>query len=114
MLRNMGGEGLSPVANGVCSGSNSGYQILDLSIQALGRDGRIILLGYDMRHVNGKSNWHGGHPVETKEAWYTNVYSLFFNNLRVPQGVQILNATPGSALKCFKRVELESVLPNPA
>lgn len=103
--------GLAARPNALRTGLNSGYQALGLAVAA--GAARIVLLGYDM-HFNGeKSHWHGGHPVPVGEAMYRNVYAKYFREL-VPQlrqmNIEVLNATPGSALTCFKEVSIESLL----
>lgn len=108
LLHNAGVEGLSNKPNALCTGSNSGYQAVGLAIAAGAR--QIILLGYDMRFIGGRSHWHGGHPVQQSEGTYTMTFAANFRKLRAP-GVDILNATPGSALNAFPFVDLERVFP---
>lgn len=112
MLRNAGATGLSMQPDAIATGANSGYQVCNLAMHALGWQGRIALLGYDMRAVNGMTNWHGTHPVPTVEAWYRDVYTKMFNGMHPPTTVQIVNCTPDSALHCFRKDTLESVLPD--
>ena len=71
---------------------------------------RIVLLGYDMCQVDGKSNWHGDHPNSN------NPYRIFlkaFDAIKKDAdelGIVILNATPGSALTLFPIVDLEDII----
>lgn len=111
MLRNAGNAGLSTQPDALCTGSNGGYQALGLAIAAGAR--RVALLGYDMRMTAGRANWHTDHKSFTDASWYTTVYPKAFKTLVLPEGVKVLNCTPGSALDCFPRHTLESVLPDP-
>lgn len=110
VLKNFGPEGLSENPAGLRTGSNSGYQAMNLAVLAGAK--RIVLLGYDMRFHNGKSHSHNGHQYPMLEQSYTQ-YGLKFNTalgqLR-QQGVAVLNATPGSALAAFPHASLEQAL----
>lgn len=71
---------------------------------------RIVLLGFDMRP---SGNWHDRHGQPQKasrypEAFVPEQYQMapVFERL----GVQVLNATPGSALGCYPMVDLEKLL----
>jgi hypothetical protein len=98
--------GLSPYPNAIRSGGNSGFQALGLTIA--GGVSRIILLGYDMRYDGSKSHWHGGHPIKVTDDLYRTMFLKGFETLQTD--VEILNASPGSAIKKFKKVRLEDIL----
>ena len=72
---------------------------------------RIVLLGYDMRRVNDRTNWHEDHPCPQK-----NPYPMFlkvFPEIKRDAdklGLEILNATPDSALTVFPMVDFEEVV----
>jgi hypothetical protein len=93
------------------TGSNSGYAATHLAIH-LGA-ARIVLCGFDMRVAdNGMAHWFGDHhwrgPHRTD-------YSLFLYHFRnaakeFTSRAQIVNATPGSALKCFPSMDLKEAL----
>ncbi|BBK30304.1 hypothetical protein EDC65_2250 [Stella humosa] len=115
-LRYAGREGLSrdPEAlNGRCSG----HQAINLAV-LLGA-ARIVLLGFDHRVVAGPDGgcrthhrWTRPRPIETPpEAWDPWIVEARSIRADLPPGVEILNATPGSALDAFPIVDLESVLP---
>lgn len=110
MLHNSGREGLCEEPNGLNTGSNSGYQVVNFA--ALAGAKRVLLLGYDMKFPGGKSHWHGGHPVKHPEAAYSR-YARNFKTM-VPQlakmGCEVINCTPDSAIDAFPRGEIESVL----
>lgn len=122
VLRNLGsgedGPALSEECDALVTGLHGGFQALNLAV--LAGSTRIVLLGYDMKpgpKVGGrlKNNWHDEHVRQTPGGHY-DVYRLAFKKAApaiVRLGVEVLNATPGSALEVFPRVELESVLPDP-
>lgn len=89
-------------------GLDSGANAINLAY-LLGA-GRIVLLGYDMRE-NG--HWHPDHPNPVRHGIYAERYipglNLMAKALR-PTGVQVLNASPGSALTCFPMIDLETLL----
>lgn len=113
MLHNYGGDGISELSNGIKTGSNSGYQAINVAVLAGAK--RVLLLGYDMRFASGRTHSHGGHPVQMPEDAYRS-YARKFSSM-VPHlkrlGVEVLNCTPSSAITCFPAVGLASVLPNP-
>lgn len=114
MLANAGttNEHFIKLRNAIPTGANGGYQAIALAL--LAGAGLVVLVGYDMRAVDGKTNWHSDtdpHRTPTDPAWYSTVYVRLFDNFRA---FNVVNATPGSALKTFRRVALESVLPHPA
>lgn len=75
---------------------------------------RIILLGFDMRKIDGECNWHRDHQrVNDKK----NPYPMFLRPFPLiakqleQQRVSCVNATPGSAIDVFPIVEPEEVMP---
>jgi hypothetical protein len=111
MLRNKEGMGLSPDPEVLVSGRNSGFQALNLAVLAGAK--RIVLLGFDgAPAADGREHFHGGHPRPTpKEAYplYRQAMSKAENAL-LEAGVEVLNASPGSAIDSFPKVALEDVL----
>lgn len=82
-------------------GRDSGHGAINLAYH-FGCD-PIFLLGFDMRLVDGKNNWHNAHRVQQKPEKYTND---FLPNLREAAAEiaksgspRIFNCTPGSALR---------------
>lgn len=110
ILKNLGVEGLSGDQCGLFNGRNSGYQAINLAVLAGAL--RIVLLGYDMRHQGGRDHWEGGgHPIATPEA-ELKYYAKRFATLEQPLkalGVEVVNASPGSALDVFPRIPLDLV-----
>jgi len=102
MLHNFGSSGISEKQNGLHTGSNSGYQAINLAVLAGAK--RVLLLGYDMRFQDGRSHWHGDHPIKVPENNYRH-YAALFGGM-VPQlkrlGVEVVNCTPESAIAAFR------------
>lgn len=90
-------------------GGNGGYQAINLAFQAGAR--KIVLLGYDMHGTH----WHGehGNGLPNTQAW---LYAQWVKNFDVlaadlaVDGVQVVNATPGSRLQCFRHEPLREAL----
>lgn len=103
--------GLSLDAQTLLTGRNGGYQAVNLAVLAGGNP--ILLLGYDMRHVDGRDHFDGGgHPLPTEAADLA-FYAKRFRSMVEPLqrvGVSVINVTPGSALDAFPRASLEEAL----
>jgi hypothetical protein len=86
---------------------NAGACAVDLAVQ-LGAT-TVVLLGYDMRQIDGRNNWHDDHKTSLDPNW--NPYEEFL--LAWPyiahdaqeMGIQIINATPGSGIDMFPIVD---------
>jgi hypothetical protein len=112
-LRNSGRTGLETKPDGLRHGTNSGYQAINLAYHFGAR--RIALLGYDMRIEEGRTHWHAGHGAEPAVVRHRleKVMLPQFKALVAPlaaAGVEVLNATPGSALTCWPYRSLEEIL----
>ncbi len=93
-------------------GTSAGFGAISLAVK-LGAN-RIILFAYDMRTVDGKHNYHEEHKRNVHRDIYVNNFIRPFESLIKPaadRGIEILNATPDSALKTFPIVTPEEVLP---
>lgn len=90
-------------------GNNSGFQAINLALLKGCR--RIVLVGFDMRYVGGQAHYFGNHPKgmhqNTDEQYRKYIDKFAFAAQRLPKGVSIVNATPGSALTCFPMMSLE-------
>lgn len=113
-LRNTGESWLETEPDGLRNGKNSGYQAIGLAYH-LGA-ARIVLLGYDMQ-LGARSEMHwNARPERQTEAGFARTLSLMlplFDTLAEPlaaAGVEVLNATPGSALRTWPMVRLGDVL----
>jgi hypothetical protein len=113
-VQNVATTGLCAEPNGVMNGRNSGYQCMNLAVH-LGA-ARILLLGFDMRAVveqrKQKTHWFGDHPGGTSPTVYQVMLDAFptiVEPLR-QRAIDVVNCTPGSALACFRRGNIEDEL----
>lgn len=108
------GGGLSPDPSYIHTGMNSGYQALGLA--ALFGARRIVLLGFDFCvGPGGRRHWHGDHPKTLGNAppnnygrWIRAMDALAADLKRA--GVEVINASRKTALKCFPRRDLSEAL----
>lgn len=74
---------------------------------------RIVLIGYDMRKVDGEKNWHRDHknqnPRQDPFVRFLRPFPEIARDL-TRLGIECLNATPESALTVFPIVTLEEAL----
>lgn len=96
-------------------GGNSGYQALNLAF--LWGAARIVLVGYDMQKTGGKSHWHGDHPKRLAHGLpvsnWVHRFSALADDLKA-EGVDVINCSRATALKCFAMQPLEEVLCYPS
>jgi hypothetical protein len=99
-LQDLGRLGLSLDPAGLKTGHNSGYQALNLAV--LFGAARVLLLGYDMHATGQKDHFFGKHPDQTRPP-FRQCLDAFLSLLAPLKelGVEVVNCTPGSALKCF-------------
>jgi hypothetical protein len=105
-----GHGGLSEEPNALCTGTNGGYQAVNIATLAGAR--KILLSGYDMHFPAGKSHFHGGHPVrvpEDKYAQYAGYYKTMLPQLK-RIGCEVVNCSPGSRISCFRFSTVEAEL----
>lgn len=101
--------GLSTTPTEIVTGSNSGYQAVNIA--ALSGAKRIVLIGYDAAPRNGADHFFGAHPDKSHPPY--DVVRARFRDLVEPLkkiGVTVLNATPGSQISAFERVDLAASL----
>jgi hypothetical protein len=93
-------------------GGNSGFHGLNLAVQF--GAARIVLVGYDMTLLNGV-HWHGPHAARLNNptgralvrwAEILDAQAPLLAGL----GVEVLNASPVSALAAYPKVSLEEAL----
>ena len=91
-------------------GSNSGFQAIGLAILMGAR--RIVLVGYDMQVVEGRRHFFGDHPAPLRNALdYRAMVPIFHHAARqLGPEVEILNATPASAITCWPRLTIVEAL----
>lgn len=106
LVKGSPGDGFSTDPSVIFYGDNSGHQAVNLAI--LFGSPYIVLVGFDMRHVSGKSHFFGDHP---KGLFQRNEYESFARKFKkAPDGVTIINATPGSALTTYPIMELDEAI----
>lgn len=118
VLQNDGDQGLSSRPDAVRTGQNSGYQAINIAVLAGAK--KILLLGMDMRFINGKSHAHNGHERKMGEASYKR-YAQNFRTIETPLkslGIDVANCSPGSLIQNFRfstvEKELAGIQFNPA
>lgn len=104
------GRGLSDDPAFINLGRNSGFQALGLAVLFGAR--RIVLVGFDMSVRGGRRHFFGDHPRPLSNFGdYRRFVPAFEEAAKaLPPGVTVINATPGSALKCFPFVPLAEAL----
>lgn len=114
LLRNLhfpqNGIGLSLDPEYLVTGSNSGFQALNLAI--LAGVAQVILLGFDANDTDGEAHWHGSHPATTPPgaaAGYRQSFKAATKAIKAA-GVRVLNCSPGSTIACFERMDLVDAL----
>lgn len=109
---NRDGLGLN---NAIHLNGNSGAQAINLAF--LWGYKRVVLLGFDMKFgPGGERHHHTDHPAPCVQSqvffeWIHKIDRMA-RDLRL-QNIEVLNATPGSALKCFPMVNYREVLQCP-
>ena len=74
---------------------------------------KIVLIGYDCQATDGKTHWHGDHVAGLSNAISIKRWPAQFQNVATAaknHGVQIINASRATGLKCFERQSLECAL----
>jgi hypothetical protein len=104
------GEEFSLDPEVITYGSNSGFQAINLAL-LLGAK-RIVLVGFNMQAVNGSRHFFGDHGRGLRNtSSYSNFIRAFERAARkLPPEIQIVNATPNTALRCFRMMPLEKAL----
>jgi len=99
--------------DGLATGRNSGFQAINLAW--LAGAAQILLLGYDMKTASDRPHWFGDHPIPT-HPYTIESFRAGYEKLarRMPPGLDIINCSRDTALTCFPRATLESLLPDPA
>lgn len=91
-------------------GRSSGHTAISIAV-ALGA-ARIVLLGYDMQIVGGRSHHHAEYHERDPGLYAADFVPAFagWNAAVLRAGAEVVNATPGSALKEFPFAALDDVL----
>jgi hypothetical protein len=105
--------GFSKEADTINGGGNSGHQAIHLAATFGAR--KIVLLGFDMQRTGGKEHWHGKHegrlPNGSGFAQWMRSMAYLARDLKA-RGVEVVNCSRATAMKCFARKTLEEVFPN--
>jgi hypothetical protein len=90
-------------------GSNSGFQAVNLAM--LFGFTRIILTGFDMHNRAGR-HFFGDHPkgLLNNDRYESFVPAFEYAAKHLPAGIEVINATPGSAITCFPMMDLPDAL----
>lgn len=100
------GGGLSTDPAFIHTGSNSGFQAINIAF--LKGASKIILIGYDMQKTKGESHWFGDHPDKIQsnyESWLP-----VFELIKEQGLVEIINCSRETALTAFPRQPLRETL----
>jgi hypothetical protein len=93
-------------------GGNSGYQALHLAVQFGAK--RVLLLGFDMKNGRrGRKHWFGSHPGKlNSNAQFNGWIRAFdrFSKVLTEMGITVINCSPDTALRCFRRASVEKAL----
>jgi hypothetical protein len=89
-------------------GSNSGFQAVNLAL--LKGATQVVLVGFDMRVVAGQRHFFGDHPEPLHNRADYNSFIAPFEIASRKCTWPIVNATPGSALRCFPPVDLDAAI----
>jgi hypothetical protein len=92
---------------------NSGAQAINLAVHA--GAWRILLLGFDMRKVDGQDHFFGAHPeplnrVSPYDTFWKGMWSMAKDLSEL--GIEVLNGSPNSALPYWRRLspsELDAI-----
>lgn len=101
--------GLETRTDTLAHGNNSGYAAINLAYH-LGAK-KIVLLGYDMGNVGGKSHYHDGYPTratsdDVYEKQFIPGFAVLASELK-KKGVEVWNACLTSKLIAFPRISLD-------
>jgi hypothetical protein len=110
-IKGCGKPGLTTQPNVIHNGRNSGFAAINLAYLFGAR--RIILVGYDMQRAKGKMHWFGDHPKTLSNDLPFEVCIKHFGVLAGDlerAGVEVINATEQTALRCFKQMPLAEAL----
>jgi hypothetical protein len=102
------------------TGGNSGHMAIQYAVDQGAK--KIALLGYDQsKAVDGKAHFHADHPKRTRQGARTNLANaggitawprmMTKTSLELrDRGVEVVNLSRQTALRCFKRQSVEDFL----
>lgn len=92
---------------GFCTGA------MGLNLAALFGAKEIVLLGFDMQFVEGKSHWHDWHKQPSYENHYQDFFAKHFAAMAPDlerQGVKVWDCALNGKLQCFEKIAIERLL----
>ena len=104
-------EGLSLAPDRIRTNLTSGYTALNLAV--LKRARRIVLLGFDYGAAGGRHHYHNRYPwFDPTAAHWPQWAQRFEVAAQACQrlGIEVINASPDSAIVAFPRVTIEDCL----
>lgn len=105
------GRGVASRRGVINWGGNSGYCAMGLAYQF--GAARILLLGYDQCDPQGAAHWHGEHPKSIRKEFNWAMWTERFDEMArdfTRLGVEVINCSRVTALRCFRRASLEDAL----
>ena len=109
IVQGRGKKGFSPNRQLIHWGSNSGFQLLNLTWHM--KPDRIILVGYNMQTPpSGMQHFFGKHPQGMSQSGNYRGFAKIFNQIDAKHRQYIINCTEESALTAFEKVPLEQEL----
>ena len=115
-LKNTGPNGLETDPGGLRTGSNSGYQAINLAYH-FGAT-RIVLIGYDMSCRGHSIHWRERRRLQTVHGYTQTIDNHMLPNFPTlveplkRAGVAVINATPNSRLRVWPYMPLYDVVKN--
>lgn len=110
-LKFSGERGYDPTPGHLRHGNTSTYAALHVGVSAGAR--RVAVFGLDMRRFEGlPAHWHEDHPIQGDAGSYAKMIINFGHLARdlSNMGIEVVNASPDSALEAFQKVTHEEAL----
>jgi hypothetical protein len=112
-LRKTGEQGVEVNPTGLRSGRNSGAAAINLAVHF--GAARILLLGYDMGAKDERhAHFFGAHKFPLRGNSPYKLFRDMMANMVAPLqqlGIEVVNCSRHTELKCFPRQPLEEALP---
>ena len=102
-------KGISTKPNMVSWNENSGAAAISIAAHAGAK--RIILLGFDMKLNGDRQHWHNIYGKSNSKRFYAHM--IGFKQIAIDArklGIEIINASPDSAIQEFKKVSVKDIL----
>lgn len=112
VLKNTGTDGIETDPAGLRTGRNSGAAAVNLAVHFGAK--RILLLGYDMSAERKRTHFFGHHKFPLRDGSPYDLFRDAFKHQVGPLrqlGIDIVNCSRTTALRCFRCAPLEQELP---